>query len=196
MNKLNIIIGSTRPGRNGPAIARWFETIARQHRQFEVNLVDLAQFNLPLFDEPAHPILQHYEHEATQRWAESASSADAFVFVTPEYDGFPPASLVNALQVLMHEWAHKPAGVVSYGGPTGGLKSTQALRGLLGSLNMMALPKTVALPMFYEHLKEDGGFTPGEPAGKDALTMLTELHRWSDALKPLRDPAMSLPAAA
>jgi NAD(P)H-dependent FMN reductase len=195
MHKLNIVIGSTRPSRNGPTIAKWFDAIARQHRQFEVELVDLTQFNLPLFDEPAHPILQHYEHDATKRWAESAASADAFVFVTPEYDGFPPASLVNALQVLMHEWGHKPAGVVSYGGPSGGLRSTQALRGLLGSLNMMALPKTVALPMFYEHLK-DGVFTPGEPAQKDAVTMLSDLHRWADALKSLRDPAMSMAAAA
>jgi NAD(P)H-dependent FMN reductase len=196
MNKLNIIIGSTRPSRNGPAIARWFETVARQHAHFEVNLVDLADFNLPLFDEPNHPIQQRYEHGATKRWAQSAALADSFVFVTPEYDGFPPASLVNAMQVLMHEWAQKPAGIVSYGGPSGGQRSGQVLKQLLGSLNMMALPRTVALPMFFDQLNEDGIFTPPEAATKDAIAMLSDLYRWSDALQAMRDPAMSMASAA
>jgi NAD(P)H-dependent FMN reductase len=108
--KLNIIIGSTRPGRSGPIIGRWFEEFAVGHGKFEVELVDLVHFNLPLLDEVAHPVLQQYEHEHTRRWSVSVASADAYVFVTPEYDYFPPASLVNAVQVVMREWAYSLPG--------------------------------------------------------------------------------------
>ncbi len=96
------------------------EEIARADGRFEVELVDLADFHLPVFDEPAHPRLQKYEHEHTKRWAKSVESADAFLFVAPEYDYFPNAALVNALQYLSVEWAHKVAGIVSYGGASGG----------------------------------------------------------------------------
>src|SRR5262245_4400352 len=118
--KLNVITASTRPGRSGPLIGRWVAEFATQHGAFSVEHVDLADFNLPLLDEAAHPVLQRYEHEHTRRWSESVASADAYVFVTPEYDYFPPASLVNAVQVLRHEWSRKPAGIVSYGGISGG----------------------------------------------------------------------------
>jgi NAD(P)H-dependent FMN reductase len=73
-----------------------------------VELVDLADFNLPLLDEAAHPVFKQYEHEHTKRWSASVNAADAYVFVTPEYDYFPPASLVNAVQVLTREWALRP----------------------------------------------------------------------------------------
>lgn len=102
---LKIIIGSTRPGRKGPIIARWVEEAAKASGLFKVELVDLAEMNLPLLDEASHPAMQKYEHEHTKRWASIIGSADAYIFVTPEYDFFAPASLVNAIQVLMKEWA-------------------------------------------------------------------------------------------
>ncbi|WP_173931973.1 NADPH-dependent FMN reductase [Chelativorans sp. Marseille-P2723] len=184
--KLNIIIGSTRPGRKGPFIANWLAQVAGAHGAFNVDLVDLMDFNLPLLDEAAHPRLQQYEHEHTRRWAESVDSADAFVFVTPEYDYFPPASVVNAVQVLQREWHYKPAGLMSYGGVSGGMRSAQSLRLLLGNVNVHALPQEVPVPFFPKFLGENGEFVPDEQIVGGAKAMLTELHKWAVALKPIR----------
>nr|WP_256208941.1 NAD(P)H-dependent oxidoreductase [Nitrosospira sp. Nsp14] len=91
MLKLHTIICSTRPGPRGPVVAQWFHQLARQHNGFDAALVDLAEVNLPLFDEPEHPVLQRYRHDHTKRWAASVNAADAYVFVTPEYNFGPPA---------------------------------------------------------------------------------------------------------
>ncbi|MDZ5698006.1 NADPH-dependent FMN reductase [Chelativorans sp. M5D2P16] len=184
--KLNIIIGSTRPGRVGPVIARWLEEFATSHGAFDVELVDLADFNLPLLDEAAHPLQQEYEHAHTRRWAKSVASADAFVFVTPEYDSFPPASLVNAVQALVLEWSYKPAGILSYGGVSGGLRSAQELRQLLGNVNVHALPQVVPVPFFPQFIGDEGGFHPNEQMLDGARGMLDELHKWAAALMTIR----------
>lgn len=184
--KLNIIIGSTRPGRVGPVIARWIKEAASEHGKFDVKLVDLADFGLPLLDEAAHPKAQQYVNEPTKRWSASVASGDAFLFVTPEYDYFAPAALVNAVQTLMLEWFYKPAGVVSYGGISGGLRSAQVLRQLLGNVNVHALPQVVPVPNFPQFIGPDHVFRPNEPM-KDGLNdLFDELHKWGGALKVLR----------
>ncbi|MDP3897314.1 MAG: NAD(P)H-dependent oxidoreductase, partial [Mesorhizobium sp.] len=114
--------------------------------------------------------------------------------VTPEYDYFAPASLVNAVQVVMHEWGYKPAGVLSYGGVSGGLRSTQVLRQLLGNVNVHALPQTVPVPFFSQMISE-GAFRPTEPVQAGTKLMLDELHKWAGALQTLRN-AQSAAAAA
>src|SRR5262245_20375897 len=119
MLNLHVVIVSTRPGRGGPAVARWFVEQASSHGAFQMKLVDLAEVNLPLLDEPSHPRLRDYKHEHTKKWSATVAEADAFVFVTPEYNYSAPASLINALDYLFHEWAYKPAGFVSYGGVSG-----------------------------------------------------------------------------
>ena len=193
--KLNIVLGSTRPGRAAPAIGRWVEEAARAHGRFDVELVDLVDVALPLLDEAAHPIAQAYENETTRRWSASVDAADAFVFVTPEYDYFPPAALVNAVQVLMREWAYKPAGVVSYGGISGGLRAAQELRQLLGNVNVHALPQSVPVPMFAQLMGEDGALRPSESMARGAATMLDELHKWAAALRTIRAPHEAIAAA-
>lgn len=184
--KLNIVIGSTRPGRAGPVVARWLQGAATKHGKFGVELVDLANFGLPLLDEAAHPMARNYANEPTKRWSASVDSADAFLFVTPEYNYFAPASLVNAVQSLMHEWSYKPAGVVSYGGISGGLRAAQVLRQLLGNVNVHALPQVVPVPMFAQFIGEDGVFRANEPMANGVNGMLDELHKWATALKSLR----------
>jgi NAD(P)H-dependent FMN reductase len=183
--KLNIIIGSTRPGRAGPVIAQWLREAAVRHGKFAVELVDLADFDLPLLDEAAHPAKRQYTNEPTKRWSASVASADAFVFVTPEYDYFAPAALVNAVQVLLHEWVRKPAGIVSYGGLSGGLRSAQVLRQLLGNVNVHAVPQVVPVPHF-QKLVDNGAFHPGEQFQAGVNDMLNEVHLWACALRSLR----------
>ncbi len=187
MPLLQILLTSTRPGRSGDAVARWFEPVARAHGAFEVEYVDLAEVNLPLFDEPRHPRLQQYEHAHTRRWSETVLRADAFVIVTPEYNYSAPPALVNALDFLANEWAYTPVGFVSYGGVSGGLRAVQSAKPILTTLKMMPIPETVALPMFNEHLDQaTHTFHPPEGQAKAAHAMLDELKRWTDALAPLR----------
>ncbi len=184
---LKIIVGSTRPGRQGLPVARWVEQFAKDYDKFDVELVDLAEIALPILDEAGHPRMQKYEHEHTKRWSKIVGSADAFVFVTPEYDYFVPASLVNAVQYLFNEWSEKPAGVVSYGGVSGGLRSTQELRLLLSNVNVVALPATVPIPFFNKQINEAKVFEPSDPTVSGTKHMFDQLYRWAVGLKRMRE---------
>lgn len=184
--KLHIIICSTRPGRVGPAVAHWFHDFARQHGGFDAELVDLADFNLPVYDEPAHPRMQQYQHEHTKRWGKSVAAADAYVFVTPEYNYSPPPSLVNALDFVYREWNYKPCGFVSYGGVSGGLRATQMARLHVTTLKMMPMMEGVTVPMVASHIDDSGVFGSNELIDVSAKTMLDELLRWAEALRPMR----------
>ncbi len=187
MRTLQIIIASTRPKRRGEIVGQWFHGVAQKHGGFEVELVDLADVDLPLFDEPRHPRLQDYENEHTRQWSEIVGRADAFVFVTPEYNHGPPPSLVNAIDYLSKEWAYKPAGFVSYGGVSAGTRSVEMTRQLLAGLKVVGIPEAVAIPFFARHIDEDSGrFEPGEVQEKAGATMLDELGRWAAALEALR----------
>jgi NAD(P)H-dependent FMN reductase len=182
---LKIIIGSTRPGRIGPIVAEWVKLAAETHGQFRVELVDLASFNLPLLDEPAHPAMQQYEHDHTKAWAQAIAEADGYIFVTPEYDYFPPASLVNAIQSLFVEWNYKAAGIVSYGGVSGGLRSCQVLRSLLSCVNIHGIYHVVPVP-FVSQAIVDGRFVPTGQMADGLNVMLGEMLKWTTALKPIR----------
>lgn len=183
--KLKIIIASTRPGRGGPAVADWVAALARQAGGFEVELVDLAEIALPLLDEPAHPSLRNYQHAHTKRWSAIVDEADAFVFVTPEYNYFPPASVVNAVQYLYNEWGRKPALVVSYGGISGGLRASQMLRQLLSNVGVMPIQKVVPLPFYTKSLAE-GVFAPGATSDEGATAALADLRQWAAGLRAMR----------
>lgn len=184
--RLHIIVSSTRPGRVGPKIAAWFQQFAAEHGGFDAHLVDLADFELPVYDEPNHPRMQDYQHEHTRRWAASVAAADAFVFVTPEYNFTAPPALFNALQYVYNEWNYKPASFVSYAYASGGLRAVQEVKTLLTSLKIVPLVEQVMVPMFPQHLGEDGEFIANEQHTASAQASLDELLRWTKALAPLR----------
>src|SRR5687768_3477105 len=96
-HQLKIITSTTREGRKGPIVADWIYGIAKENKDFEVELLDLALINLPLMDEPAHPKLQQYKHEHTKKWSAKISAADAFIIVLAEYNYGYPAPIKNAL---------------------------------------------------------------------------------------------------
>src|SRR5687767_4262370 len=100
MPKLHVIVCSTRPGRKGLAVAQWFFEHAKRHGGFDLALIDLKDVNLPVFDEPEHPRLGKYVNDHTKKWSATVDAADAFVFVTPEYNYGTPPSLLNALTYL------------------------------------------------------------------------------------------------
>ncbi|MCO4316042.1 NAD(P)H-dependent oxidoreductase [Phyllobacterium sp. 21LDTY02-6] len=185
--KLNIIIASTRPGRGGPPVAEWFHEFVRQDGTFEPVLVDLADINLPLLDEPSHPRMKKYEHEHTKRWSAVVDAADAYVFVMPEYDYNAPPSLINALIYLWNEWNYKPASFVSYGGISGGMRAVESVKGLMSALRLVPLSESVPVPLYQNFINDEGVFQPNEAITNGAKTMLAELAKWAGALKPLRD---------
>jgi NAD(P)H-dependent FMN reductase len=186
---LQIIAASTRQGRKGIAVARWIHRLAEAHGGFDVELIDLAEVGLPLFDEPNHPRLRQYVNQHTRDWSATVTRADAFVLVTPEYNHSFPASLKNALDYLHQEWAHKPVGLVSYGGVSAGLRAATALRPVLASLRMHPAADAVSVPFFAEHLTDDGEFAPTATVEAAGKAMLDELVRLTPVLAQLRTTA-------
>lgn len=184
--KLGVITVSTRDGRVGQAVADWFSAFAKEESEFEIVPIDLKEVNLPLLDEPKHPLMHDYQFEHTKRWSELVTPLDAIVWVTPEYDYFTPGALVNAIDYLSTEWSYKPAGFVGYGGISGGLRSIQAAKPLLTSVKMMPIPESVSIHFVQNNLENDV-FTPERKHQDMARVMLAELAKWATALKPLRE---------
>lgn len=187
MSTLKIIIASTRPGRVGEPVGAWVARAAREHGGFDaVEVLDLAEIGLPMLDEPHHPRLRRYVHEHTRRWSAAIDSADAFIIVAPEYNFAMTAPLKNALDYLHGEWAHKPVGLVTYGGASGGMRAAEMIKTVLTALRMVPVAPGVALHMVATHVV-NGEFVPTD-ANTGALTaMLDELVRYQAALAPLRD---------
>lgn len=185
--KLKVIVGSTRPVRKGLIVADWFLNIAKQHTDFEVELLDLKEINLPFLDEVEHPRMQKYANEHTKKWSKTIDEADAFVIVTPEYNYGYPASLKNALDYLFVEWSEKPMGFVSYGGVSAGTRAVQELKSPVTTLGMMPLPQAVNIPFFTQYINEKNVFEANEPLVKSANVMLNKLKDWAIALKGMRE---------
>ncbi|GGO07092.1 reductase [Microbispora bryophytorum] len=183
---LQIVIASTRPGRVGLPVAEWFYERAAAQDLFEVELVDLAEVNLPFMNEPNHPRLRQYVHQHTKEWSATIERGDAFVFVTPEYNYGFNAVLKNALDYLHHEWHYKPAGFVSYGGVSAGTRAVQMLKQVVTTLKMVPLFEAVSIPFVAQLLDEEGRLQPNEVMNSAADAMVAELARLAPALRHLR----------
>jgi len=184
---LQVIIGSTRPGRVGEAVADWIIERARARGDFEVVMTDLAVLNLPIFNEPNHPRLRQYVHQHTKDWSQTVDRSDAFVFVIPEYNYGFNAATKNAIDYLTLEWAHKPAGIVSYGGVAAGTRAAQMLKQVMSALKVIPVADSVNIPFVREKLDEDGRLKPNEVMESAATAMLDEVARYAEALAPLRN---------
>ena len=191
---LQVIIGSTRPGRVGSAVADWIIDRARARGDFEVEVADLAVLNLPIFDEPNHPRLRRYVNQHTKDWSATISRADAFIFVIPEYNYGFNAATKNAIDYLNHEWHYKPAGFASYGGVGAGTRAVQMLKQVLTTLKMTPLFEAVNIPFVQQFLDENKRLQPNEIMTEAATAMLDELARVEAALRPLREPEAPEPA--
>lgn len=186
MYKLKVISSTVRIGRKGPLMAKWIAAEAEKTGQFDVELLDLGEINLPMMNEPEHPSLQKYQFGYTRNWSAKIAEADAFIFVTAEYNHAYPAPLKNAIDYLVKEWGNKPAGILSYGGVSAGTRAANGLKIVLSGLRVVVLPEAVNLPMFTQFISAEKGFVPNETAGKAAAAMLRELAKWSGVLQPLR----------
>jgi len=188
---LQIIIGSTRPGRVGPSVAAWFEAHARAADTFEIEVIDLVDVALPLLDEPNQPGAQKYLHEHTKKWSATITRADAVVFVIPEYNSSMNAATKNALDYLYVEWNYKPLGVVSYGGISGGLRAAQAIKQVGAALKMIVMPDTLMIPGVSSMLSEASAaplrtLTATPAMDRSAATLLSEVLKLTLATAGLR----------
>jgi NAD(P)H-dependent FMN reductase len=187
MTRIGIILGSTRPNRNGEQVARWVYDIAARRSDAEFELVDLRDYPLPHLDEPLPPAMGQYQNEHTRQWAEKIASFDGFVIVTPEYNHSTSGVLKNAIDYLFAEWNNKAVGFVSYGG-VGGARAAEHLRLIAGELQMADVRQQVALSLLTE-FENFSVFKPSDYNLAALDTLLDQVIAWSAALAPLRQPA-------
>lgn len=191
MPRLMIIIASTRPGRVALPVARWFTERANEHGAFDVQVVDLAELDLPFLDEAHHPRLRRYTQDHTREWSELVEAADAFVFVTSEYNHGYPASLKNAVDYLNHEWKDKPVGFVSYGGVSAGTRAVQQLKQVVTAIKLMPIAEAVNIPFVAQFVDDDGVVQANEVMEQAAAAMLDELVLVERALRGLREERLA-----
>ncbi|MFF4243460.1 NADPH-dependent FMN reductase [Streptomyces sp. NPDC001822] len=184
MVKIGIILGSTRPGRNGEAVARWVHDVASQRTDAEFELVDLLDYKLPHLDEMMPPSMGQYAQAHTQEWAHKIASFDGFVMVTPEYNHSTSGALKNAIDFLYAEWNNKAVGFVGYGS-LGGSRAVEHLRLISAELQMADVRAQVALSLFTD-FENFSTFKPGEHQVDALNATLDQVQAWSAALAPLR----------
>lgn len=186
MIKIAIIVGSTRPGRKALEVAEWVkaQAEARADANAQFDLVDIADYELPLLDEPVPPSMGQYSREHTKKWAQTIARYDGFIFVTPEYNHSIPGALKNAIDFVYKEWNNKAAGFVGYGS-AGGFRAVEQLRGVMAELQIADVRAQVGMSIFSDW-ENFSVFKPGAHHAAAASAMIAQVVAWSAALKPLR----------
>lgn len=184
MAHIQIIVGSTRPGRVGRKITDWFVGQAQVPTGSTIEIIDLIDINLPMLDEPKSAMMNQYSKDHTKAWSETVSKADGFVFVTPEYNHGPSAALKNAIDFLYKEWKYKPVAFVGYGG-MGATRAIEHLVGISSELSMFPLKSRYHVLDVWSAINEDGSLKPEHIRG-DATALLAEVALVADATKSLR----------
>lgn len=184
MVRIGIIVGSTRPGRKAEAVAQWVHGLAAKRNDAQYELVDLADYGLPLLDEPVPPSMHQYGKEHTKRWAAKIAQFDGYVFVTPEYNHGTSGALKNAIDFLFREWNDKAAAFVGYGS-MGGARAVENLRLVMGEVMVADVRQSVHL-LLATDFENFTAFKPAPRHEKSVATMLDQLVRWSTALKGVR----------
>ncbi len=179
-----IIIGSTRPKRNGKAVGEWVHTMAQKRDKATYELIDLKEIDLPFLDEPKSPMQGDYAHDHTRKWSERIAPFDGYILVTPEYNHGTSAALKNALDFLYKEWNKKPVGFVSYGSDSG-TRAVEQLRQVVVELQMAPIRTQVSLSL-YDDFKDFSEFEPRVVFVKKIPTLFDDLEEWAAALKPMR----------
>jgi NAD(P)H-dependent FMN reductase len=184
MLKIGIIVGSTRPGRKADAVAKWLHNLLAARKDAEFQIVDIADYNLPLLDEPVPPSMHQYSKEHTKRWSAKIDSLDGFIFVTPEYNHGTSAALKNAIDFLFREWNNKAAGFVGYGS-AGGVRAGENLRLVMAEVKVATVRAQVALSLFND-FENYTTFKPHEHHDKVVHAVADEVVAWATALQQLR----------
>ena len=184
MTKIAIILGSTRPGRNGEAVAAWVHGIAKKRTDAEFELVDIADYGLPLLDEPVPASQGEYSKDHTKKWASKIAEFDGYIFVTPEYNHGTSGALKNAIDFLYAEWNDKAAGFVSYGS-AGGTRAVEHLRLIMAELQIADVRAQATLSLT-EDFENYTTFKPGPRKEKSVTAVIDQLLPWAEAMRGVR----------
>jgi NAD(P)H-dependent FMN reductase len=182
--KIAIILGSTRPGRNGKAVADWVTEKAAARTAAQYELVDLLDHPLPHIDEAIPPSVGQYAGEHTKAWAATIGAYDGFIFVTPEYNHSTSGVLKNAIDYLYAEWNNKAAAFVSYGA-LGGARAIEHLRAIASELQMAHVRQQLSFSMWTD-FENFSTFAPGPQHGAAADLLFDQLESWTQAMKSVR----------
>lgn len=182
--KIAIILGSTRPGRNGKAVADWVLTKAADRTAADYELIDLLDHPLPHLDEAVPPSMGQYSNDHTKEWAEKIGAFDGFIFVTPEYNHSTSGVLKNAIDYLYAEWNNKAAGFVAYGS-LGGARAIEHLRGISAELQLADVRQQLSFSLFTD-FENFSTFAPGPQHDDAAVTLFDQIEAWAGAMKTLR----------
>ncbi|MFG2375293.1 NADPH-dependent FMN reductase [Streptomyces sp. NPDC048504] len=186
--KLVIIVGSVREGRFGPVVASWVAQQAALHGVFEVDVVDLAEFDVPLAlpaASPKHAGTNYPRPDGMTALTSALTDADAFVVVTPEYNHSYPASLKAAIDWHFTQWAAKSVAFVSYGGAAGGRHAVLHLENVLTELHAVTVRDGLAFPNYFTLWQDGRPLDPGSAAY--ARIVLDQLAWWAIALRSARE---------
>ncbi|ABR48146.1 NADPH-dependent FMN reductase [Alkaliphilus metalliredigens QYMF] len=184
MTKIGIILGSTRPGRNGEAVAKWVLEQSKKRTDAEFEIVDIADYNLPLLDEAYPAMMQQYSKDHTKKWSEKIKEFDGYIVVTPEYNHSTSGALKNAIDYLNVEWGDKAAGFVSYGS-AGGSRAVEHLRQIFAELKVATVRAQIMFSLFTDFVNMSE-FTPDARHENSAQDLFDQLISWSKALKTTR----------
>jgi NAD(P)H-dependent FMN reductase len=185
--KIAIIVGSTRPGRNGKAVADWVLDKAGGRSGASYELIDLVDFPLPHMDEAIPPSAGQYAGEHTKAWAAKIGAYDGFIFVTPEYNHSTSGVLKNAIDYLYAEWNNKAAAFVSYGS-LGGARAIEHLRAICSELQIAHVRQQLSFSLFTD-FENFSVFSPSTLHDGAAGTLFGQLETWADAMKSIRSSA-------
>jgi len=185
--KLGIIIGSVRQGRVSANMAEWIASAARERTNLKVEVIDLKEYDLPMFDEAVSP---QYNQDRKpdgelKRWLDALSAADAYVVVTPEYNRSIPGALKNAFDLVAHEMAKKPVAIATHGS-TEGAQAVAAMRTIVPGMNAVTTPAFLGISfMGAQGITEDGMFEGDEAQmrASQLKAMLDEITWYGEALK-------------
>jgi NAD(P)H-dependent FMN reductase len=186
MIKLQVLLGSTRPGRAGEVVAEWVHAVVKERKDISIELVDIASFNLPLLDEPMSAFMSggKYTHDHTKAWSDKIAQADGYIFITPEYNHSMPGALKNAIDFLYPEWNNKAAGFVSYG-VHGGTRAVEHLRVVAGEVQLADVREQLALYLGAD-FENYHTFKPTQKHQAQLQKVIDQVAAWSKAMQPLR----------
>jgi NAD(P)H-dependent FMN reductase len=190
MTVISVIVGSTREHRFSEKPANWIWQHLRKRQDVDARLLDLRDYPMPLFDQPATPAMPGrppYTHEVVRRWTAAIAQSDGFVCVTPEYNYGPSAVLKNAIDWVYPEWNRKAVGFVSYGSAMGA-RAVQQLRETAIEVQLAPIRSSVHIPVATLWAHYQGGDVEAGLAELDALagTLIDDLLWWTTALKTAR----------
>lgn len=190
--RIAVVVGSTRPGRRGVAVADWVRRTGARRGDAVFEVLDIAAFGLPLLDEPVPAAVGDYRHPHTRAWSQTVAGFDGYVFVVPEYNHSVPAALKNAIDFLYREWHDKAAGLVSYG-TAGGIRAAEHLRLVLAEVKVACVRSQVTLSLGSDFqitdIAQPGAFAPASHQEAHLQRLLDELSSWSRALRACRPEA-------